>query len=78
MLHDRCSVDENGKAIKGKLWQSKAYHRLCSCHFTTPPNPKRRLLGWNFVKPDKLQRRPPRPRPTSKSRMRVQASSVMV
>jgi hypothetical protein len=50
----RCAVDENGKVLPNKRWVPESHHRLCSCHFSSPPNPVSRRLGWNHVIPDRL------------------------
>lgn len=50
----RCAVDESGKVLPHKRWTPEKHHRLCSCHFTNPPNAKSRRVGWNHVLPDKL------------------------
>ena len=48
----RLHVGEDGKVKPDELWQPKNHHRLCTCHFNEPPNPKRRTAGWNHRIPD--------------------------
>ena len=48
----RLHVGEDGKVKSDELWQPKNHHRLCTCHFNEPPNPKRRTAGWNHRIPD--------------------------
>ena len=69
---NRCEVDENGKTVKGKLWKPKSHHRLCACHFSNPPTAKKRLLGWNHIKPDLIGtgNGNPKARSTERSRNR--------
>ena len=50
----RCAVDDNGKVLPHKRWIPEPHHRLCSCHFSNPPNAKSRRIGWNHVLPDML------------------------
>lgn len=64
----RCAVTEDGKVRPGVRWEPKPHHRLCSCHFTDPPNPRSRRLFWNHVVPDVLPGSSiSKSRPTSKS-----------
>ena len=48
----RLHVEEDGKVNPDKLWEPKDHHRLCTCHFSEPPDPRKRKAGWNHRIPD--------------------------
>lgn len=47
-------MDDKGRILHNRSWTPQPHHRLCSCHFTHPPVPGSRKIGWNHVLPDKL------------------------
>ena len=70
----RCAVDDSGKVLVNKAWEPATHHRLCSCHFTSPPVAGSRKIGWNHVIPDLLPgAKAKTPRSTTKSTARLSA-----